>query len=113
MHYPHHSSPRPLSDGGSNELIISDLLDDCSSCLCVCVCLGRFINRQSNEDVKLSTALFAGAFLSIVAPNINGLRAKRKKALLGELLRGLQLGVCNLTETHLRSEGLARVQRAN
>ena len=62
------------------------------------------------EDVKLGNVLYAGAMLNTLTLNINGLRKKRKKALLGKLLRDLQIGVAIITETHLRESELGRVK---
>ena len=48
--------------------------------------------------------------LMVVCVNINGLRRKKKRALLGKLMFDLWAGVCVVTETHLRKPELDRVQ---
>ena len=48
--------------------------------------------------------------LMVVCVNINGLRKKKKRALLGKLMFDLWAGVCVVTETHLRKPELDRVQ---
>ena len=62
-----------------------------------------------NEDLKLGNVLYAAAKLNLVTLNINGLRTRRKKAMLGKLLKDLQIGVAIITETHLRTSELGRV----
>ena len=47
--------------------------------------------------------------MNILTLNINGLRTKRKKTLLGKMLKDLQIGVCVLTETHLRKSDLEQI----
>ena len=53
---------------------------------------------------------FAGAALKIATLNINALRGEGKRTLLGGLLGDFPCGVCILTETHLKSEGLGNIK---
>ena len=55
---------------------------------------------------RLGKVLRAGAAFNMLSLNINGLRTEQKRTTLGKLLFDLQIGVCVLTETHLRSEDL-------
>ena len=57
--------------------------------------------------------LHAAAQLNIVRVNANGLRTDRQRAFLGKLLVDLQVGVCIVTESHLRKRGLKRVKFKN
>ena len=49
----------------------------------------------------------------VVRVNINGLRKKKKRGLLGKLMLDLWTGVCVVTETHIRKEELGRAQIDN
>ena len=42
----------------------------------------------------------------MICVNINGLRQKRRRTLLGKLLHDLHAGICVVTETNLREEDL-------
>ena len=55
---------------------------------------------------KLGKVLCTGAAFNMLSLNINGLRTDQKRTTLGKLLFDLQVGVCILTETHLRLEEL-------
>ena len=51
--------------------------------------------------------------LKVICVNINGLRKKKKRALLGKLMYDLWAGVCIATETHLRKPELDVLQISN
>ena len=55
---------------------------------------------------KLGKVLCTGAAFNMLSLNINGLRTEQKRTTLGKLLFDLQVGVCILSETHLRLEEL-------
>ena len=70
----------------------------------VLICL-VFIALGAADDtivVKIGRVLYTSEHLNIVCVNANGLRTRRKRALLGKLLFDLQAGVAVVTETHLR-----------
>ena len=48
----------------------------------------------------------AAAETNLLRINANGLRTKRRKTFLGRLLVDLKIGVCVVTETHLRKKDL-------
>ena len=44
--------------------------------------------------------------MNVVSVNVNGVRAKKKRLLLAKFLEELKVGVCVLTETHLRKRDI-------
>ena len=51
-----------------------------------------------------------GSYLNLVTINVNGLRTKLKKDLLGKLLIDLQVGVCIKTDSHLGKPEVKDIQ---
>ena len=51
--------------------------------------------------------LYTNTLMNLVGINVNGVRKKRKRLLLEKLLADLTVGVCVLSETHLRKADLA------
>ena len=78
----------------------------CVVCCCVDVNGTMVDSRYCRLVFKLGKVLCTGAAFNMLSLNINGLRTEQKRTTLGKLLFDLQIGVCILTETHLRSEDL-------
>ena len=62
--------------------------------------------RLADADTGTGGVLKTGAILNVLSLNINGVRTGEKRTMLGKLLHDLQVGVCLLTETHLREDDL-------
>ena len=58
----------------------------------------------------LGQVLFADATANFVCINANGLRKRRKRLMLYKMLHDLNVGLCLITETHLRESELSRVR---
>ena len=48
--------------------------------------------------------------MTMLTINANGIRTKRQRAFLGKILVDLRIGICVVTETHLRIKELKRIR---
>ena len=63
--------------------------------------------------LRAKKILYAEAMLNVVCINANGLRTRRQKTFLNKLLTDLHVGVCVVTETHLRKKDLKTIDMEN
>ena len=71
------------------------------------------VPKDRASKVLPGRASVNAADLMLVCVNINGLRKKKKRVLLGKLLFDLRAGVGVVTETHLRKSELKKVRISN
>ena len=64
------------------------------------------------EEPELDTGRYfrRADYLRIMTINCNGLRQEKKRLALGNISQILQIGICEVTESHLRRKELSRVK---
>ena len=63
--------------------------------------------------MEIGKIMYGQAALNVLNININGLRSKQKKTLLGEILRDAKAGICIITESHLREAEVDQLRIKN